>query len=103
MNQSAWVDECTLDNARVVRDVLAAAGNVLATFSGHDHTPEPPLTVGDHNMLMFTHSAMVEGQFPSHNAYSVVTVFDNCTIEINGYGNATSHVHHGLSGCTVGR
>ena len=102
MNQSAWVDECTLDNALVLRDVLAAAGNVLATFSGHDHAPKPPFTVGDRNMLMFTHSAMVEGPYPGNNAYSIVTLYDNCTVEVKGYGNATTHVHQGQPGCTIG-
>ena len=101
-NASAWVDECTLNNALVLRDVLHGAGNVLATFSGHDHTPNPAYTVGTDNVLMFTHRAMVEGPHATSNAFSVVTLFSNCTLEIKGHGNATSLVHHGLPGCSVG-
>ena len=41
----AWVDDCTLENAAVVRDLLEEhPGLVLATFSGHDHVPHPPWT-----------------------------------------------------------
>ena len=102
MHQSGWVNTCTLDNALVVRDVLASSGIVLATFSGHDHYPKPPFTVGAGPMapdlLMFTHSAMVEGPHATSNAYSVVTVFDNCTVAIDGFGNTTSLVHGAAPG-----
>ena len=107
MHQSGWVNTCTLDNALVVRDVLASSGIVLATFSGHDHYPKPPFTVGAGPMapdlLMFTHSAMVEGSHATSNAYSVVTVFDNCTVAIDGFGNTTSLLHGAAPGCTMAR
>ena len=36
----AWVDDCSLQNAAVLRAVLERhPGLVLATFSGHDHVP----------------------------------------------------------------
>merc|ERR1711879_773542 len=42
---SAWVNDCTLQNAAVVRAVLEEwPGLVLAVFSGHDHVPHPPYT-----------------------------------------------------------
>jgi hypothetical protein len=41
----AWVDDCSLQNAAVVRNLLERhSGLVLATFSGHDHVPKPPYT-----------------------------------------------------------
>jgi hypothetical protein len=100
MNQSAWVDDCTLDNAGVLRAVLEESGIVLATFSGHDHAPKPDYTV--HNgIFYFTHKAMVEGTFPASNAFSVIEVLDDCTVVVHGFKNATSANHSGAPGCTV--
>ena len=59
----AWVDDCTLENADVVRALLERyPGQVLATFSGHDHVPKPPWTqeaLG--KPCYFTHRGLVEG------------------------------------------
>ena len=105
MHQSGWVNTLTLKNALQVREVLASSGIVLATFSGHDHAPKPPFTVGAGPMapdlLMFTHSAMVEGPHATSKAYSVVTVYDNCTVAIDGFGNTTSLVHGATPGCST--
>ena len=103
--QNAMIVDSSALPEQVVRDVLASSGIVLATFSGHDHAPKPPFTVGAGPMapdlLMFTHSAMVEGPHATSNAYSVVTVFDNCTVAIDGFGNTTSLVHGAAPGCTM--
>eukprot|EP00038_Savillea_parva_P008850 m.179598 g.179598 ORF g.179598 m.179598 type:complete len:507 (-) comp14803_c0_seq1:206-1726(-) len=85
----AWVDDCSLENAHVVRDVLEArSGLVLAVFSGHDHVPLPPYTKATTTSpLYFTHHALVEGAWP-HNAYSVVSVMDDCSIIVQGFVDA---------------
>eukprot|EP00947_MAST-08B_sp_MAST-8B-sp1_P000463 g463.t1 len=106
-NNRAWVDDCTLKNAAVVRDIIEASGVVLATFSGHDHVPIPAYSVsssGGGNTLYFTHAGLVEGPISTSNAYSVVDVMDDCTVSVRGFGNATSVVHRaGGPGCTVGK
>eukprot|EP00037_Helgoeca_nana_P018828 m.181856 g.181856 ORF g.181856 m.181856 type:complete len:522 (+) comp24609_c0_seq1:47-1612(+) len=89
----SWVDDCSLQNAAVLRDVLEHhSGLVLAVFSGHDHVPQPPYTKETASSpLYYTHHALVEGALP-HNAYSIVDVLPNCTIVIHGYvdaGNVT--------------
>jgi len=100
MNSTAWIDTCTLDNALVVRNLLENSGVTLGTFSGHDHVPVPHYTL--HNgILYWTHSAMVEGPYSSSNSYSVVEIREDCSINIQGYGNASSIVHPGPEGCTL--
>jgi len=98
-----WVDDCTLQNAGVVRALLERwPGLVLATFSGHDHVPHPPwtkMTAG--KPLYWTHAAMVEGHFPTNNAYSVVTLRSDCSIVVKGYGNATSAIITGPANCSL--
>ena len=88
----AWVDDCSLQNAAVLRALLEThPGLVLATFSGHDHVPIPVWTKETAlTPMYFTHPAVVEGQLSEgHNAYSVVSVEDDCSIVVRGYGDAT--------------
>lgn len=98
----AWVDDCTLKNAAVVRDILEESGVVLATFSGHDHAPIPAFTTSN-GVMYFTHAALVEGPIGSSNAYSVVDVLDDCSVVVKGYGNASSVTHPGPAGCTIAK
>lgn len=103
LNNRAWVDDCTLENAAVVRDVLEAhSGLVLATFSGHDHVPHPPFSqerVG--KPIYWTHAGMVEGYHNNSNAYSVVEIESDCTIVVRGFANATSARILGPHGCRI--
>jgi hypothetical protein len=100
---AAWVTDCTLQNAAAVRTIIEKhPGLVLATFSGHDHAPYPPWsreTVD--SPVYFTHAALVEGSFPASNAYSVVKLFPNCTLNVHGFENATSAVFPGPPNCTL--
>lgn len=88
-----YINDCSLDNSKDVRDLLEAKpGLVLATFSGHDHTPMPPWTKETVDTpLYFTHAALVEGAWPS-NAYSKVSILSNCSIVVDGIGNLTTSV-----------
>ena len=86
-----WVDDCSLQNAAVVRALLEEhPGLVLATFSGHDHAPNPLWTKETATTPMyFTHPAIVEGSFSAgRNAYSIVTIEDDCTIVVHGFADA---------------
>lgn len=105
VGNKAWIDDCTLENAAVVRAVLEEhPGLVLATFSGHDHAPKPAWTQeGPGKPVYWTHAAMVEGHFPSSNAYSVVSVRQDCSIDVAGYGNATSALLPGPPNCSLTR
>ena len=109
----AWVDDCTLKNAAVVRAILEESGVVLATFSGHDHMPHPAYSTSNNVLhhklngwwrpLYFTHAGLVEGSIKNSNAYSVVDVLGDCSIVVKGYANASSVVHQGPQGCRVGQ
>jgi hypothetical protein len=98
-----WVDDCTLENAAVVRSLLERhPGQVLATFSGHDHTPKPAWTKSTlESPCYFTHAGLVEGHFPASNAYSVVRVRSDCVIEVEGFGNATTATIAGPPNCSL--
>ena len=101
-----WVDDCTLQNAAVVRAVLEThPGLVLATFSGHDHVPLPPWTKAAlEKPCYFTHAGLVEGPVATSNAYSIVHVLKkDCSIVVEGFGNATSVVIPGPPNCSLER
>jgi hypothetical protein len=102
-NNRAWVDDCTLKNAAIVRDILEGSGVVLATFSGHDHVPIPAYTASKPagGVLYFTHQGLVEGPYPASNAYSTVDVLTDCTVVVTGYHNASSVTHPGPPGCKI--
>jgi hypothetical protein len=80
--------------AQVVRALLEETpGLVLATFSGHDHAPLPPYT---HEALgkpaYLTMAATVEGSWPTHNAYSRVSILADCTVRVHGFGSGGYNV-----------
>ena len=85
----AWVDDCTLSNAAVVRALLEQTpGLVLATFSGHDHAPKPQYTHAARGKPAYvTFAATVEGPWPASNAYSRVSILADCTIVVHGFGS----------------
>ena len=99
----AWIDDCTLQNGAAVRAVLERhPGLVLATFSGHDHTPIPAWTRQDvSSPVYWTHHGLIEGHYPASNAYSLVTIHSDCSLMVQGFGNATSASLPGPPNCTV--
>lgn len=105
-NNRAWVDDCTLKNAAAVRAIIEESGVVLATFGGHDHVPIPPYSTSQADgsgVLYFTHFGMIEGPYKTSNAYSIVDVYENCTISIQGFANASSLVYPGPAGCKIAK
>jgi len=102
---SAWVNDCTLQNAAVVRALLEEwPGLVLATFSGHDHVPQPAYTKVDHGKpLYFTHHGAIEGAYSEgNNAYSVVSILSDCSIVVRGWANQANVTILGSPNCTLG-
>jgi len=101
---SAWVSDCTLQNAAVVRALLEKwPGLVLATFSGHDHVPHPAYTKADHEKpLYFTHHGAIEGPYSKgNNAYSVVSILSDCSIVVRGWANQANVTILGSPNCTL--
>jgi len=87
--QNSNQDDHTVRNAWQVREILEEHQGVLAVFQGHQHDAfgSPSITNG---VYYYTLKASVEGPYPENNSYAVVHVLNNCTVEINGFGNAVS-------------
>jgi hypothetical protein len=96
-----WIDDCTLQNADVVRDLLERhPGLVLATFSGHDHAPDPPWSkAAVDTPTYFTHHGLVEGngaRFSTDFAREDAIGSHACTLEVS------TRVSNGiLLGCSL--
>lgn len=73
-------DGYAVNNAPAARRVLEQSGNVLAVFQGHYHRNDHTLINGIHYCVC---RAMVEGD-AEHNGYSVVDVFADGTIKLDG-------------------
>jgi hypothetical protein len=73
----------SLVNAPSVRNILENNGNVQAVFQGHHHA-------GSYNLINGIHykglKAVVEDDYPN-NAYAIVSIIDDGTIVINGFGS----------------
>jgi len=81
---SAWGIDCTVKNAVDVRHVLDASKSVLAVFHGHDHEAvQSPNQIN--GTLYVTLKGMIEGDYPEHNAYATVSVYDDCSVDVRGY------------------
>ncbi len=69
-------------NAAEVRHILADAGNVLAVFQGHSHKND----YSQHDGIHFcTLVAVVEGSGPENNGASLVSLFEDGSIRIEGF------------------
>jgi 3',5'-cyclic AMP phosphodiesterase CpdA len=69
-------------NAAEVRTVLENSDKVIAVFQGHYHTGSYNQINGIH---YYTLKAMVEGAYPSNNAFAIVEVVLGSKITIDGY------------------
>lgn len=69
-------------NAAAIRGMLEASGKVLAVFQGHSHK-------NDHNEIRGIHYctlvAMVEGSGAENNAFSLMQIAEDGTIQIDGF------------------
>lgn len=69
-------------NVADVRRVLEQSGKVSAVFQGHSHKNDYKDLNGIHYC---THVAMIEGTGPAKNAYSVLHLFPNGEIKLEGF------------------
>jgi len=99
-----WIDSCTLQNAAAVRAVLEAEpGLVLATFSGHDHRPNPPYTHMAEKPAYVTLFGMIEGAYSEgRNSYSVVSILSDCSVFVRGWADQPNITIQGPSNCNLG-
>jgi len=72
----------SLVNAPSVRNILENNGNVQAVFQGHRHSGSYTFINGIHYKGF---QAVVENGYPT-NAYAIVSIIDDGTIVINGFG-----------------
>lgn len=75
-------------NNAAVREILEAAGNVLAVFQGHSHEND----LQEINALHYcTLAAMVEGTGEDQNGYARLDIAADGTIELTGFRRQQSH------------
>jgi alkaline phosphatase len=75
-------------NTAAVREILEAAGNVLAVFQGHIHENDLK-EIGDIHYC--TLAAMVEGSGEDQNGYARLDIAADGTIELTGFRRQQSH------------
>jgi alkaline phosphatase len=69
-------------NAAAVREVLERAGNVVAVIQGHSHKNDYQQIAGIHYCTLF---AMVEGSGSQYNAYALLDVMEDGSLQLNGF------------------
>ncbi len=74
-----------------VRRVLEDSGKVLAVFMGHSHKNGYTRIGGIHYAVL---AAVVEGSGPANNGYSVLNLFPDGTLKLDGFRR---HVEHPLA------
>ena len=69
-------------NSQEVRNILENSGKILAVFQGHKHKEAYHLINKVH---YFTFNAMVDFPGLENNSFSIVSLYDNNNVEIEGY------------------
>ncbi len=68
-------------NAKEIRSILEANGNVIAVFQGHSHANDYQQISGIHYCTLV---AMVEGSGPANNGAAQIEAFEDGSIRIRG-------------------
>lgn len=71
-----------------VRAILEQSGRVQAVFMGHSHVNEYRMTNGIHYCTL---DAVVGGVGDEKNAYSVLEVFSDCSLKLDGFCKHEGH------------
>lgn len=79
--------ESFVTNADEVRRILVDSGKVLACFQGHWHDGSYSNADGIH---YYTQRAMLMGQLPENNSYSVVEIDPKRNFKVNGLADCQS-------------
>ena len=69
-------------NAAQIRQILEQSGHVLAVFQGHNHINDYKAIGKIHYITL---NAMVTGSGPKQNAYSILNVWKDGTLKIDGF------------------
>jgi alkaline phosphatase len=81
-------DVYAVASAAAVRDILERSGKVIAVLQGHSHK-------NDHKQInaidYCTLRAVVEGSGPRNNGYSVVSVYRNGALQLEGFEEQRSY------------
>lgn len=75
-------DRYAVKSAPAVRQILEEAGNVLAVFQGHWHRNDYRGIGGIHYCTL---AAMVEGSGQENNAYSLLSVYADGSLRLEGF------------------
>lgn len=81
-------EESFVTNADAVRAVLEESGKVLACIQGHWHDASYSTKNGIH---YYTQRAMLLGNMPQNNSYSVIDIDKNLNFTITGLADCDSH------------
>ncbi len=71
-----------IGNAATVRQILEQSGQVVAVFQGHNHMNDLK-TIGKIHYV--TLNAMVTGSGPAQNAYSLLDIWKDGTLKLDGF------------------
>lgn len=82
------LDPHIVRNAAEVRGVLEGAGNVIAVIQGHYH---PGMYTNLDGIPYLTLAAMVVGPGLESNAYAIVSLYEEGTLVVEGFGRQKSH------------
>jgi predicted phosphodiesterase len=74
-------------NAYGIRQAIEESGKVIAVFQGHDHQGDSRYI---NNIPYFTFRAVVEGHGLENSAYSLIHVYEDSSISIEGFGKQKS-------------
>ncbi|MFY9154451.1 MAG: metallophosphoesterase [Prolixibacteraceae bacterium] len=81
-------------NAAEVRQILEHSGKVLAVFQGHVHEERYNAINGIH---YYSVNAVVDDEGTKNNAYQIVEVFNDGSLEIKGFRRASNHEFSALN------
>lgn len=78
----------TIHSASAIRRILEESGKTLAVFMGHSHTNEHRVIGG---ISYVTLGAMVEGAGLENSGYSLLNVFPDGSLRLDGFRNHAKH------------
>jgi predicted phosphodiesterase len=81
----------TIKSAPEIRKILEQSKKVSAVFMGHSHSNVQTTING---IPYLTLAAMVEGTGPENNGYSLVRIFDDGSVELEGFRKHALHPAH---------
>ncbi len=75
-------NEDSIHSAPAVREILEQSGKVIAVFQGHSHVNDYRSIKGIHYCTL---DAVVGGTGPANNAYSILSVYADGSLKLDGF------------------